>query len=69
MKVPGEVNQAMETSRQQPQVSLRSGRYKITLASHDGLVVYTDSPTQKRILETAERIIAKANQKIAQDRS
>lgn len=44
----------------------RSGGYEITLDSRDGKVVYARSLTQKRILESAERIIAKANKKIAE---
>ncbi|MFQ4149543.1 hypothetical protein AAGW05_12735 [Arthrobacter sp. LAPM80] len=43
----------------------RSGRYEVKLNSRDGKVVYAKSMTQKRILESAERIIAKANKKIA----
>jgi len=35
------------------------------LNSRDGKVVYAKTMTQKRILESAERIIAKANKKIA----
>jgi hypothetical protein len=45
---------------------LHSGKYKITLASRDGLVVYTDSPTQQRILESADSIIVKGNAALAQ---
>ncbi|MFL4479341.1 hypothetical protein ACIPUB_13820 [Paeniglutamicibacter sp. ORCA_105] len=43
-----------------------SGGYEITLDSRDGKVVHARSLTQKRILESAERIIAKANKKIAE---
>lgn len=43
----------------------RSGRYEVRLASRNGKVVYAKSLTQKRILESAERIIAKANKKIS----
>lgn len=46
--------------------SARSGRYEVKLNSRDGKVVYATSMTQKRILESAERIIAKANKKIAE---
>lgn len=46
--------------------SARSGRYEVKLNSRDGKVVYAKSMTQKRILESAERIIAKANKKIAE---
>jgi hypothetical protein len=41
----------------------RTGRYEVRLASRDGKVVYAKTLTQKRILESAERIIAKANKK------
>lgn len=44
----------------------RSGRYPVKLDSRGGKVVYAQSMTQKQILETAERIIAKANKKLAQ---
>lgn len=44
----------------------RSGRYEVKLDSREGKVVYAKSMTQKRILESAERIIAKANKKIAE---
>lgn len=44
----------------------RSGRYEVKLNSRDGKIVYAKSMTQKRILESAERIIAKANKKIAE---
>lgn len=45
--------------------SAQAVKYEITLNSRDGKVVYAKSITQKRILESAERIIAKANKKIA----
>lgn len=41
----------------------RADRYEVRLASRDGKVVFAKSLTQKRILESAERIIAKANEK------
>jgi hypothetical protein len=40
--------------------------YAVRLASRGGKVVYAKSLTQKRILESAERIIAKANEKTGQ---
>ncbi len=43
-----------------------SRRYEVKLDSRDGKVVYVKSMAQKQILESAERIIAKANKKIAQ---
>lgn len=43
--------------------SARPGKYEVRLASRDGKVVYAKTLTQKRILESAERIIAKANKK------
>jgi hypothetical protein len=43
----------------------RSGKHEVTLDSRAGKVVHAKSLTQKRILESAERIIAKANEKIA----
>lgn len=43
-----------------------SSRYEVKLDSRDGKIVYAKSMTQKRILESAERIIAKANKKIAE---
>lgn len=46
--------------------SARSGRYEVKLNSRDGKVVYAKSMTPKRILESAERIFAKANKKIAE---
>lgn len=46
--------------------SVRSGSYEVKLNSRDGKVVYAKSMTQKRILESAERIIAKANKKMAE---
>jgi hypothetical protein len=42
------------------------GVYAVRLASRGGKVVYAKSLTQKRILESAERIIAKANEKTGQ---
>ena len=59
------VGQAMTNNQQESPVSLHSRKYKITLASRGGLVVYTDSPTQQRILESADSIIIKANAALA----
>lgn len=55
----------MTNNQQESPVSLHSRKYKITLASRAGLVVYTGSPTQQRILEGADSIIVKGNAALA----
>jgi hypothetical protein len=67
MKATREATPAMATKHDASSSTYepaRSGRYEVRLASRDGKVVYAKSMTQKRILESAERIIAKAHEKI-----
>lgn len=41
-----------------------AGRYEVRLPSHGGKIVYARTLNEKRVLETAERIMAKAEQKL-----
>lgn len=61
MTVARRVKPAMTNKQQDSPVSLHSGKYRITLSYRGGLAVYPDSPTQQRILESADSSIGKGN--------
>jgi hypothetical protein len=66
MKIAKEVALIMTSRQDVNRTTHKPARYAVRLASRGGKVVYAKSLTQKRILESAERIIAKANKKTGQ---